>query len=403
VAEAVSHIPEGLSVLVVGAGMYVRGDSKGYHGTIGPALLEGVRKGLVQRICVVTTSKETAEYAVRALRALADDMGLTGVALQALEPSDDLGKLAADTGCQAACVSVPDHLHEDICVDLAEAGVHILVVKPMASSLAGALRMYAAAKTAGVVAQVEFHKRLDESNLVLFSEIRKGSLGKLQYATVTYSQQKRIPEHEFRSWSNKSNIFQYLGVHYVDLLYWATGFKPMAVTAWGQKDYLVSRGIDTWDSMQVVVEWLRPDGGCFVSTHMSNWIDPDVSSAVSDQKISVVGSSGRLDLDQKHRGVQLLTDGVPVRDLNPYFTQGLYSQDGGSLRFSGYGIRSILQFLQQACHAQGAAKGVLDCDVQCTDFREGVISTAVIDAARKSLQSDSRKVMVALAEDILES
>ena len=51
--------------------------------------------------------------------------------------------------------------------------------------------------------------------------------------------------------------------------------------------------------MQVVIEWERKDGGLFVSTHITNWIDPDETSAMSDQKINVVGTKGRFQADQK--------------------------------------------------------------------------------------------------------
>ena len=121
----------------------------------------------------------------------------------------------------------------------------------------------AAIKT-GVVAQVEFHKRLDESNLLLRDAVQSDKLGNLLYAVIEYSQQKRNPRDIFSSWAGETSIFQYLGVHYVDILQFVTSFHPLRVSAWGQKDYLKNLGLDTWDSMQVVVEWERKDGGEFV-------------------------------------------------------------------------------------------------------------------------------------------
>ena len=84
-----------------------------------------------------------------------------------------------------------------------------------------------------------------------------------------------------------------MGVHYVDLLYYITNFKPVSVVAWGQKDFLISKGIDTWDSIQVIVKWKRNDNKTFISSHLSNWIDPDKTTALSDQKISIVGTKAR--------------------------------------------------------------------------------------------------------------
>ena len=139
---------------------------------------------------------------------------------------------------EAVVVSVPDHLHASVSIPLINKGLHCLVVKPMASTLDEASAMNDAAIKAGVVAQVEFHKRLDEANLLLKDTVQSGKLGNLLYATIEYSQKKQIPRDIFRSWSEKSSIFQYLGVHYVDLLQFVTSFHPLRVSAWGQKDYL---------------------------------------------------------------------------------------------------------------------------------------------------------------------
>ena len=131
----------------------------------------------------------------------------------------------------AVIISVPDHLHASISITLIEKGLHCLVVKPMAPSLDEARAMLETAKKHHVVAQVEFHKRYDESNLLLYDAVRSGKLGDLLYAVIEYSQQKRLPREVFRAWVEKSSIFQYLGVHYVDLLYFVTGFLPKRVTA----------------------------------------------------------------------------------------------------------------------------------------------------------------------------
>ena len=92
-----------------------------------------------------------------------------------------------------------------------------------------------AAIKAGVVAQVEFHKRLDEANLLLRDSVQSGKLGNLLYATIEYSQKKQIPRDIFRSWSEKSSIFQYLGVHYVDLLQFVTSFPSVKGFSMGTK------------------------------------------------------------------------------------------------------------------------------------------------------------------------
>jgi predicted dehydrogenase len=389
-------------VLIVGGGMYVRGDQHGYFGTIGPAVLEGVRNGIVKQISIITSSYSTATTAVAALKALSEKMGIHAVSIKALHPTDHIGRVAGEVGCQSAIISIPDHLHAEVSIALAKAGIHILVVKPMADTLDAANRMRRAADESGIIAQIEFHKRLDVSNRYLKSEIARGTIGVPQYGVVHYSQPKRIPEQAFRQWAAKSNIFQYLAVHYVDLLYWATGFLPVRINAWGQKDHLISKGIDTWDSIQAAIVWQRPDDRIFVSTHNTNWIDPNSTTATSDQTLVVVGTKGRICLDQKHRGISVITDETGQRDVNPYFTLNLPDMVETKETFYGYGVESILQFLVDVGRDE---MNYYKKEIQKNrpNFTQGIVSTAVIEAVNKSLACGGKTTNVKLSKNFEES
>lgn len=386
-----------LRVLVVGGGMYVVGRGmEGYYGTVMPALLEDRRVGLVGDIAVATTRAETARAAVEATAAMAAAMAVDGAC--AGWPADGIDaeaylKAADAIEPDCAIVVVPDHLHATVTVPLAERGIHCLVVKPMAGTLADARTMLAAARSTNIVAEIEFHKRLDESNLMLRDAVAGGRIGTPLYATVEYSQRKAVPRDIFRGWAAQTSVFQYLAVHYVDLLAWTTGFVPARVSAWGQKSYLAAQGIDTWDAIQAVIEWRRPDGGTFVSTHATNWIDPDTTTATSDQRISIVGTDGRFDCDQKHRGIRAVTDAGGVADLNPYFT-GAWRGDHGDLCFHGYGIRSVRRFLDDVRAVRDGATTAAALEGCRPTFAACIASTAVIEAAHASLAAGGSPVAV---------
>ncbi|MBT5470437.1 MAG: Gfo/Idh/MocA family oxidoreductase [Nitrospina sp.] len=386
-----------LNVLVVGGGMYVTGRGTSTYGTIMPALLEARKIGQVGKIAIATTNKDSAEYALNHSQELADKMGVEflGVAF----PKSGVDEKAYLQACEqfspdVAIVSVPDHLHCDVTVPLLDRGLHCLLVKPMASTLEEAKRMAIVAKKNNVVAEVEFHKRLDDSNLLLLDRIRKGDLGELLYAVIEYSQKKMIPTDIFRSWADQTNIFQYLGVHYVDLILYVTGFHPLKVTAWGQKEFLPEQGVDTWDSMQVVVEWEKENGKPFISTHITNWIDPNCTSAMSDQKINMVGTKGRFQADQKHRGVQIVLDDQGVQDVNPYFNICHQDPVSGKLTFSGYGISSILQFISDVSSFISGNIDLKTIEKERPSFQAALISTAVLEAAGESLRIGSIPVTI---------
>ena len=381
----------GLKILVVGGGMYVVGRGSENNGTLIPALFEGVKRGLVYEVAIATTKATTALEACKKSAELAQKMGLN-LKLSAFPKEgvteDSFLQAVEIFKPDAVIISVPDHLHASISIKLIEKGLHCLVVKPMAPSLDEARAMLETAKKYHVVAQVEFHKRYDESNLLLYDAVSSGKLGDLLYSVIEYSQQKKLPREIFRAWSEKSSIFQYLGVHYVDLLYFVTGFLPKRVTAWGQKNFLQKLGIETWDSMQVVIEWENTEKlmtNHFVSTHITNWIDPDETSAISDQKINVVGTLGRFQADQKNRGLQTVIDSKGINDLNPYFCSSWIDPITNNLTFQGYGVKSVLQFLEDVLCVRNKNGNLEDLITNRPSFQSSLVSTAVIDAAHQSL------------------
>ena len=66
---------------------------------------------------------------------------------------------------------------------------------------------------------------------------QQGDLGLPLYTWTEYSQRKSVPSEVFRTWVEKINILQYLGVHYIDIVRFVSGAKPVKVMAMGQKSW----------------------------------------------------------------------------------------------------------------------------------------------------------------------
>ena len=262
------------------------------------------------------------------------------------------------------------------------AGLHCLMVKPLTPDLAEGRELAALAAERGLLAVVELHKRYDEANLVVRRLLGEGRLGRLSYATVEYSQRIEVPLATFRSWAHRTNIFQYLGVHYADLIYFLTGFRPLDVRR-GSRGVLAAAGVDTYDAVHALTRWRSPDGGDpFVCQFATSWIDPRTSTAMSDQRYRLVGAEGRVDCDQKNRGVDLVT-AAGAEAINPYFSQLLATGDGP--RFAGYGPTSIVTFLADvAAIGRGEVSSEALAGKRPT-FAEALVSTAVVDAVNRSL------------------
>jgi predicted dehydrogenase len=384
-----------LNVLIVGSGMYVSGRGTDSHGTIFPAIGEAIRLNKIASVSIATTSFKSSKNAKNDLEKLLKIMGVNiEIHFFPKVNNDKKAYISAikNKKPDLAIIAVPDHLHSSITIDLMKKNIHCLVVKPLTNSFSDAKKMILTKNKLNLIGEVEFHKRYDQANLMIKNSILNNEFGDLQYAVVEYSQKKIIPLNIFKKWSEKSNIFQYLGVHYVDLIYWMTNFIPIEVTAWGQKEYLKKNNINTWDSIQVVIKWKKNNkkNSNFISTHISNWIDPNKSSAMSDQKISIIGTNGRVVSDQKNRGLQYVTDNSGVKDINPYFTTSIKNNEN-NLSFNGYGIESIMSFLNIVLKFNKEKKYI---SLNRPTFEQSLISTSVIEAANKSLKNKNKTIFL---------
>lgn len=391
-------IDQKLSVLVIGAGMYVGGRGAGTDGTVLPTLMQAKTQGLISEIHVAATSRKSIETLEVQLANLNSRLGMD-VSIKGYPSEDGSNPLAyrqalAEIKKPACAIIVtPDHTHAEITADVIRAGVHPLVVKPLTPIVAEAVDLITLAQEHNVYGAVEFHKRFDESNLLLRQAIRDGHLGEIRYITVEYSQ-RRMMQGVFQSWLDRTNIFQYLGVHYVDLIFFLTGATPARALATGQPSGSKPGEIYGADSIQVLIEWEYAESGeSFVSTIATNWIDPDSTSAMSDQKINVVGTTGRYQMDQKNRGAQLVTQSQGVEDINPYFSQ-IYTGPDGSRSVTGYGPRCIIQFLADVGDMEAGNLNKNDLIGQRPTFNDCLPSTAVVEAVNQSLEQRGEWVQV---------
>jgi predicted dehydrogenase len=273
-------------------------------------------------------------------------------------------------------------------------------VKPLTAKRSEAIDLMEIQKRNHLLGIVEFHKRYDESNLFVKKCLAEKQLGKLLYFTVDFSQRVSIPLEVFRGWVTRTNVFQYLGVHYVDLIYFMTGFRPVRLTATGTCGLLVSEGIDNYDSIHAKILWRNPNNeeDTFVSMINTNWVDPRSTSAMSDQKYKVVGTRGRIECDQKNRGIECVQEKFGVRHVNPYFSEFLPSPNG-LMEFSGYGCRSISLFLHDVERIRRKELSPDRLEGIRPTFSEAIVSTSVLEAVNRSLENGSNWMDV---DDLLE-
>jgi predicted dehydrogenase len=376
-----------INVLIIGAGVYVCGRGTDGCGTVLPAVYQAAKEGRVGRLGIAATSAGSIGTLQLKQREIEARMGVRLPA--ATWPKDGQNEKAyldalATGQFDCAIIVAPDDRHHALASATLDVGLHTMLVKPFVTKLADGVDLVRKARQSNRYAAVEFHKRYDTANLLMKSRIADGAIGKPLCFHIEYSQRKVVPLEHFATWSDRTTIFQYLGVHYVDMVHFLTGALPLRVMAIGQKSFLVDQGIDTYDAMQVMVEWRGDDDHVFVSNHLTHWVDSNRTSTMSDQKIQVIGTEGRMDSDQKHRGLQIVNDEQGIEQINPYFCQFLPTADGTE-DFVGYGVSSVTTFLEDVAKIESGTLAPADLEGMRATFASSLVSQAVLEAADQSL------------------
>ncbi len=387
-----------IDVLVIGCGMYVIGRGTNNFGTIIPCLFQAKKEKIVGKIIVIGTKTENSKIIKEKIENLNKKMGTNYSVEYYPKNKDDTEtyKKIIKKHKKNICgiVSVPDNYHFKIAKELIKNKIHTLVVKPLSPSIKEVEKLIQLQKQNNVYCAVEFHKRFDEANLKIREIIHEKNIGDPLYFLVEFSQKNTIPTKYFKNWVKNTNIFQYLGVHYADLIYYFTKAQPKRVLAIGQKNYLIKKDIDTYDSIQTLIEWYdKKTKKNFTSCILTNWIDPEKTSAMSDQKIKVIGTKGRAESNQKERGLKIINE-KGIEDINPYFSKFYYDVDDKYMNFKGYGHLSIYQFIKDAYLIINNQKKPNENKGLRATFKEAKVSTSIIEAVNISLKNNSKWVKI---------
>jgi scyllo-inositol 2-dehydrogenase (NADP+) len=99
----------------------------------------------------------------------------------------DYAELLADRGVELVVVSLPNFLHAELSIAALEAGKHVVTEKPMATSLADADRMVAAAAKSNKLLNIFQNRRYDRDFIKVREIINSGALGRIVQIRMTES------------------------------------------------------------------------------------------------------------------------------------------------------------------------------------------------------------------------
>lgn len=164
-----------------------------------------------------------------------------------------------DAEIDAAMVAVPTYLHHEVGLALAAAGVHAMIEKPIAASVAEGIEVAAAFADAGLIGAVGYVERCNPALLEMRARLAAGELGEVYQ--ITTSRQGPFPAR-----IADVGVVKDLATHDIDLTAWIAGSRYVSVSA-----QVTHRSGREHEDMVVAVG--RLDSGIIVN-HAVNWLSP---------------------------------------------------------------------------------------------------------------------------------
>ena len=188
-----------------------------------------------------------------------------------------------EVGIDAAIVAVPTAYHFDAVMKLAEAGVHTMVEKPLASTLEEGEAMVEAFEKAGVVGAVGYVERCNPALLEMRRLVSEGYLGDV----YQISTRRQSP---FPARISDVGVVKDLATHDVDLAAWVAGSQYERVFA--QTAYRSGREFE-----DMVTASGRFKNGV-LGNHLVNWLTPfkDRITVVTGERGALVADTAMSDL-----------------------------------------------------------------------------------------------------------
>ena len=215
----------------------------------------------------------------------------------------DLLKLELD----AVSVATPDDRHLNPVLAALEAGIHVLVEKPLAMREEECRRMIEAAEAAGVRLMVDWHNRWNPPAHEAYRAIRDGELGDIVYIYYRLSDTIHVPT-QMLPWAGESSVLHFLGSHAIDTVCWLLDETPFEVSCRRKDGVLRSMGVATADLYLTTLEF--PSGTTVLVEN--SWILPQSAPALIDHRWEVLGTHGVLTFDATHnRAVAKYTRETP--------------------------------------------------------------------------------------------
>ena len=201
----------------------------------------------------------------------------------------------------AVVVATPDGAHLEPVLAATSRSLHVFLEKPVATTSADALCIRSAIQSAGVLCTVACLNRWHPAFAAMLASVAEGRLGDIVSQNARLSNSVAIPTRML-AWAAQSSPGWFLMPHSLDLVVAVAGEGGARVQAVGRRGMLASRGIDTWDGLQAIIDF---DAGSIACVELL-WVLPEGSASAVHFQYDAVGTEGVARVEDSRQGLELI-------------------------------------------------------------------------------------------------
>lgn len=220
-------------------------------------------------------------------------------------------EMITETGIEAVLICTPHPAHADSTIDAVESGAHVLVEKPLASSLEDCDLMINAAKRANVKLSVISQRRLYAPSMRIKKAIEEGQIGKPILGVVNMFGWRDKNYYDSDTWrgtwdAEGGGVLVNQAPHQLDLLLWYMGEVDELFGYWANFNHPY---IEVEDTALAVIR--------FKSGALGNIIVTNSQNPALFGKVAVYGESGASIGVQTDGGAMFIA-GISTIEEPPY-------------------------------------------------------------------------------------
>lgn len=282
----------------------------------------------------------------------------------------DFQRVIDDDAVKAVAIATPVHTHFELARKCLQKRKHVLLEKPMASTVSQCLELNDIAEGKGLILMVD-HTFIYSTPVRKVREIvDSGEIGEIMYISA-----QRLNLGLFQK---DINVAWDLAPHDISIILYITGELPSSVNCQGKAHF--SPGIE--DVTNISMDF---PNGVFAMIH-SSWLDPN-----KVRKITIVGTKKMILYDDNEPLEKIKIYDKRV-DVPPYYDT--YAEFHYSYHYGG----TYSPYLQQEEPLKVQCRHFLDCiqdgSKPLTGGREGLQVVKILEAASESLRNGGSNIQI---------